>query len=177
MADRRPRMQTPRKDRLWTTSACNLDLDTALQREATAQIGVDFRLKTGREFLKSDTLAHTWVKGGYSQDTIGDAGTENVALGIGFFPRAMLFANLPQILLHEGDWQLHDARALREVLVAQTPMQPPELSYFDIESAGQRSVPSAMAYEPLFVAAIRSAPSAGLVELRCMVTCLWLISG
>ena len=173
----RNRMVTPRKGRAWVTSNVQLSLVTGLLSVGSPQISTDFRAKMGREHLKSDTLAHTWVHGFYFQSTAGNASPEFVAFGIGWFPTAMNVANFPPVLTHDGDWQLHDARQLLEGQSATDSMLPREQSSFNLESAGQRSCPGARSYDVFVVAESGSTPSAGTFELKLAVTTLWLIAG
>jgi len=139
-------------------------------------MGEDFRAIMARGFVKSDTLAHTWVKGFWSHNI---AGTPSVfpqcSMAIGFLPTLIDPVDLPDIAVHAGDWQLHDSRSLREPVVANEVMHPSELGSVDIESSGQRSAPGQSAYE-LFVVGQVGAIGGGQTTFRGAFTALWLVA-
>jgi len=163
-----------RKTRLWVTSHISLSLSNTTQ--GAVDIGADFISKMARNFIPSDTLSHTWVKGLWSQSAAGDQSAEQLCFGIAFYPANLTAANMPDVLLHDGDYQLHDARSFIEPPTLQTPMIPQQLATIDIESMGQRSAPKGgTAYDLVLTARSGVTPSAGSFELRGSVTQLWLI--
>ena len=177
MQTTRRQFTTPRKDRLWTTSAINLDMATGLVSVTDPQITIDFRAKTGREHLKSDTITHLWAKGFVRQSAAGNASPEQISIGIGWFLRTMLAANAPPMANHSGDLVLHDSRLLVEPPAGGDLLIPQENgSWYDLESAGQRSCPGAQEYDLTVIAESLTTPSAGVFELRLAVTALWLIA-
>ncbi len=176
MQTTRTRSFPPRKDRLWTTSRIELQLATGLVSLTSPQITLDFRAKTGREHLKSDTVLHTWVKGYYDQSLAGDLTDEALAFGLGWFPKAMLAANAPPVLTHDGDWQLHDARSLQEGAANNAILRPEFGATIDIESSGMRSCPGANAYDFILVTETQRSPSAGTFGLIVNITTLWGIA-
>ena len=170
---------TPRKTRLWVTTNIALSVSAAgiAGQGIDATMGTDFEAKSGRTMTKGDTLAHTWVKGAWSQSSTGDTTIETVAFGIMFAPEAMDSIDFPLMIDHSGDLQLHDSRSLRENNgVAADFMRPVQLAIIDIESAGQRSVPFAGVDVGLFViGGTQTTPSAGNFTLEVAVTALWLL--
>jgi len=172
----RTRVFAPRKSRVWVTSEINIALSLGLTPVLNTGIGTDFRNKVGREPLPSDTLAHSWCRGVLSQSAAGDSSTQMFAFGLGFLPTGQLAANAPNVLAHDGDWQMHWAAALLEPTTLQTPLIPQEISAINIESAGSRSFPKAFAYQPMVVAESSGAPSSGAFEFRLAFTTLWLLA-
>jgi len=166
-----------RKERLWTAAPMEFSVNVAGVAGTifNPNLGLAFRNKTGRNFLRSDTVAHTWVKGVWTQSAAGDSSRERLSFGIGFFTPNVLAVDMPNLAEHDGDLVLHDTRGFREPTVLQTPMVPQQLATIDIESRGQRSVPSTTT-ELLFFAQSNTGPSAGSFELQVMVTQLWLIA-
>ncbi len=166
-----------RKERMWVTSA----MEFALSAGGTGgtvfnpNMGLNFRDKVGRNFLKSDTLAHTWVKGVWTQSAAGDSSREQLMFAIGFFTPNIDAVDLPDLRNHDGNLCLHDARGFREPTVLQSPMVPQQLASIDIESRGMRSV-DATTTDLFFFAQTNLAPSSGSFELQVMVTALWLIA-
>ncbi len=146
----------------------------------TASPGTAFITKTGRNFLQSDTLAHTWVKGSITQNSSGDGTGVSLSLGFGFFPKQTDAADFPDLSAHDGDWQLHDIRSLIETSTAtgsgKAPLLPTELATVDIESAGQRSVPTAGDVYSLFCMAQVSALPSSTIDYHVSFTQLWLIA-
>ena len=175
MQTRRNHQNTPRKGRLWVTTQIGQIVSQA--GVASTAMGIDFREKVGREFLPTDTLDHTWLKGVYTHSTAGDSSFEHFALGIGFFTAGVDANDLPDVLRHDGDWQMHDARSFRDSITVQSPLIPIQLAALDIESAGKRSVPrgGAASYELFFTAKSLNAPSSGSFEIVASITALWLV--
>ena len=140
-------------------------------------MGVAFRAKTGRSFLKSDTLGHIWIKGVYTSVAAGDGSPVHFCMGVGFFASGIDNADFPDLDSHDGDLQLHDARGLLENLLTTRSLEPPELALVDIESAGQRTVPAGgTAYELFTVLQAVEAPSQTVTFVGSF-TQLWLIAG
>ena len=165
------------KERLWTATRMEFAVSVAGVAGTifNPNLGLAFRAKTGRNFLRSDTVTHTWVKGVWTQSAAGDSSRETLHFGIGFFTPAIDAVDMPNLFDRDGDLLLHDGRGFREPTVLQTPMVPQQLATIDIESKGQRSVP-ATTTELLFFAQCQEAPSAGSFELQVAVTQLWLIA-
>ena len=67
----RNRTLTPRKTRLWTSGGISILMTTPGVQVGDNSMGIAFTTKTGREFQKSDTLAHTWLKGHWSLNVAG----------------------------------------------------------------------------------------------------------
>ncbi len=176
MMSNRNRPMTPRKSRLWVSSQVTLPLTGTGPggQVGVPQLGVDFKTKVDRNFVKTDTLAHVWARGTWSGNITGTATVfPMMFFGIGFYATLSDNADFPDLALHSGDWQTHDARALREALVANEPYLPTELSAVDIESSGQRSAPGNTGFE-LFTVAQSTATGGGTQTLRLAVTALWL---
>ena len=170
-------VRTPRKERLWTTATVQLTLSSAgVAGSNSNNLSTPFVTKAGRQLLKGDTLAHTWLKGVWTQSAAGDSSRERVHLGILFHPTGLDAIDFPDLSVHDGDLQLHDSRGLREPLVIQDPMVTPQMATVDIESAGQRMVRASGAATTLsIVGQTVVAPSAGSFEFTGACTCLWLI--
>ncbi len=163
-----------RKYRVWTTSEEQISLSSLTQ--VFTNVGLNFTAKIGRNFLPSDTIAHIWCKGVWTQTTQGDDSREQLAFGIGFWPSLSDAGDFPSVLTHDGDWVLHDSRGFREPsITTQEAMKPIQLATIDIESRGMRSAPKGGAdYDLLLVAQSERVPSSGSFELQLSVTCLWL---
>jgi len=163
-----------RKERVWVTENISEALSTTAQ--SIQSLTLVFETKVGRKLAKGDTLSHTWFKGLWSQSAAGDSSAEQLAFGIGFYPSLMDAGDFPNVLAHQGDWQMHDSRGFLEPETLQTPMVPQQLATLDIESRGQRAVPkSGSGYNLFLVAQSLVAPSAGSFELRGSLTMLWLV--
>ena len=173
----RNRLMTPRKRRGWTCTEISFAINAGgTGGTVLASVGPDFRGKFDRDFIRGDTLGHTWLKGVWTQSAAGDQSRDSLYLGIAFFTSATDANDLPDLREHDGNLQLHDARGFREPTTLQTPMVPIQLATVDIESAGQRSVPSGgQAYDLVCFGMSNTAPSAGSFEFQGVLTCLWLL--
>ncbi len=166
-------MRTARKNRVWTSEFVSL---VGSQAGTLFNLSTAFTSKMDRSLAPGDTLAHSWVKGLWSQSAAGDSSAEQLGFGIGFFNAGIDPNDMPVLLDHDGDWQLHDVRAFIEPTTLQTPMVPQQLATIDVESRGQRTVPRAGNAYVLNLSAISlNAPSAGSFELRVAITLLWLV--
>ncbi len=178
MDTRRARVVTPRKRRVWTGGSVDLVLGTAgvPGTSPTPTMNTAFLNKVGRNYTPGDTLAHTWLKGLWSQSAAGDSSKEILSIGVAFMPLLIDAADFPDLFDHDGDLQLHDSRGFLEPTTLQTPMQPIQLATVDIESAGMRTVPSGGGVWTLFCfGQTTNAPSAGSFEFHGAFTQLWLI--
>ena len=178
---RRPQNLTERKTRVWTSGVLTMGM-TALG--VPGQIGVNtmgarFRSKTGREFLASDTLAHTWLKGLWNLNIAGTTTVRTtLQLGVGFYASGIDNGDFPNMNLHDGDWQLHDIRSGREPVLAQDVYHPDVgIGTILIESAGQRSVPRGVGYDLFAVGQIDGGLSGGTSTVSVGFTQLWLTKG
>ena len=167
----------PRKGVLWTTSEISLTLAVGLVSVSDPQVTLDFRAKTGREHLKTDTVMHTWIRGLLAQSAAGDGSTEMYAFCAGWMPRAMLAANLPPVLSHNGDVPIHYSNFFQEPAAAGIVDPAQGAGHIDIESAGARSCPGAQEYDFTYWAESLNTPSAGTFALRLAVTTMWKIAG
>ena len=173
----RNRVVTPRKARIWTSWCVSLNVSFGGQGNGDLDTtpGLAFEVKTGRNLLRSDTLAHTWIKGLWSASAAGDSSQECLYLAVGFMPRLTDAADVPDLEAHDGDWQLHDGRSFLHPVTTQTPMIPIQLATIDIESAGQRTAPATgNAYQLFVYAQSKNTPSSGSFECRIAATQLWL---
>ncbi len=172
----RTRTTTPRKNRVWTTSP----IDLAISAGGTAGqqfdvVSSSFIAKVGRALARGDTLAHSWLKGVWTQSAAGDSSFERLYLGLGFYPTQIGASEFPDLSDHDGDWQMHDARGFREGVTVQAVFIPSELAAVNIESAGQRMVPrSGDDYRLSMVGQSDNNPSAGSFEFSGALTLLWL---
>ncbi len=168
-------VRTPRKGRFWTTSPVTEEIFTAgiPGQQATNVATTDFQASTGRN-LFGVTLAHTWLKGHWLASAAGDNGIVTVGIGVGVYAEGIDQADFPDLNLHEGDWQLHDVRGLREPITTFTPLVPIQLSSVDINSGGQRKIGSpGMSLWVVFQS--DQTPSAGSYNFHGALTCLWLL--
>jgi len=174
----RNRPMTPRKTRVWNSWGAALSLTasgSAGQQSDTAP-GASFLSRTGRNFLKSDTLAHTWVKGMWFSNAAGDGTSLTCLFGIGFFPSLIDDGDFPPLTAHPGELPVHDTRALLENTVAKTSLNTPQLATIDIESGGQRSSPSSGTSFQMFVYAETIETPSTATTLLIAVTQLWLVA-
>jgi len=171
----RNRVMTPRKRRLWTNSEVTFALSTAGAAGTAFHIlSTPFVAKTGRAHVQGDTLAHVWLKGGWTMSTAGDSGNVSAFIGTMWVPNNLLGSDMPDLLTHDGDLQLYDSRGMKEGITTQSVLG--DISTVDIESAGQRKAPYAGGgIEVRMFAQIRRAPSSGAIEFIGEATCLWLI--
>ena len=171
----RTKSNVPRKRRLWVSTDINFTLTTALVagQQFTTNLTDDFKARVDRNIQPGDTLHHLWVKGSWSMDAAGDGSSQDVGFGVGMFNALMDAGEFPSVLIHQGDYQLHDVRALGEGLTVFQPMQPSELASVDIESAGSRTV-THQVNQAIFVAQLGTQTPSSAVRFRAMVTVLWL---
>ena len=95
---------------------------------------------------------------------------------MGFFARLIDDVDFPDLDRHDGDYQLHDTRTLQEPILQHAVLDPTELASVDIESAGQRTVPSAGQVFQLFTVGRMSAIGGGSLLFQGGFTNLWLTS-
>ena len=178
MTQRNVRVRATRRSRLFVTSHFLLSTNTigVAGQSSTVAMVTDFQSVTGRQLMNA-TLAGTWLRGLYTQNGAAGLGPVDCYLGGGMYPAGMDDGDFPNLELHEGDWFIHDGRALRYTGSSGSILSPLNASAgggVDIHSGGQRKVSHA-AISPAIVLQIGVAPSAGSVEFNGVLTALWLL--
>jgi len=170
----RPIVRTPRKRRIWITAQLGIGTGTAGvagQVRSTA-LADNLKARLDRD-LYEVTLAHTWVRGFWTQLAAGDSTSFQGFLGIGMYPPTMDLTDYPDLSVHAGNWQLHDARELLEGGAVNSVCVPSELATVDIESQGQRTAKGEE--EPVMVVQLGAATPSQSVFLNGEVTALFLV--
>jgi len=176
------RTRAPRRGRLWTCDFIELNLAAGSvgngSQEASFQPATTYRARTGLAgSFGGVTVGRVFMKGWWTQEAVATTPVwGSYTVGMGFFPSRLLDTDFPDLASHDGDYFLHDCRALLEAEATNDVLFPRVTaagSGLDLDNRSMRK--AGRQDDQLFVVAQKSVVTEQQVSLRVAVTVLWIL--